>query len=360
MYISSADFVRYNANTRNSYVGDCVKRALTVAYSMDYDEVSRELNQIKRELHKSAYNISPVYREFLRRHGSSMHLVSADPAFDSTPTVDEFCDFYNSGTYVLEVGPKPNRVTDHLCTCVDGKVYDSWDSRNNYVQFFYKITDSATSVYAVYYEDVQPQITEYLKTYLDKLSNKNRNIGATFSLGPTIKYDRYTYEQYVLVRFDEFPPKASAYARSKSWGHIVTVKLNPRKSLEDNVSILSKKLSQKIYDWFYNIRRDIEDAKAVEEFEFSKGAWLSSADKRLIMHLPEWCRNRITSVDVQENFNPETSYGAKYEVYMDALPEDPNIDSRGSTVRFEADTLTELKDYINLYKSTFARFYYEY
>ena len=49
MKILAAILKRYNANTRDSNVGDCVKRSLSVAFRTDYDEVSRELNRIKRD-----------------------------------------------------------------------------------------------------------------------------------------------------------------------------------------------------------------------------------------------------------------------------------------------------------------------
>ena len=45
-YISSADYVNYNANSRGNNVGDCVKRALSMAFDMDYNQTSKELNEL--------------------------------------------------------------------------------------------------------------------------------------------------------------------------------------------------------------------------------------------------------------------------------------------------------------------------
>ena len=56
MKILAAILKRYNANTRDSNVGDCVKRSLSVAFRTDYDEVSRELNRIKRDIGGIVFN----------------------------------------------------------------------------------------------------------------------------------------------------------------------------------------------------------------------------------------------------------------------------------------------------------------
>lgn len=356
--IESAEWKRYNANTRDSNVGDCVKRALTIAYSMDYDEVSKELNRIKRKYNKSAYNLTSVYYKFVEARGSSFKKLLKD----NPVTVEEMCDMYPEGTYLLEVGEKPGKWTTHLCVIVDGILFDSWDSRKWYVDRWATVSTTSTPVFEFKLKDMYEEIKAGILPQLQKLSDKWTKIyPCSLEIPRAIFYDRYTCEITVTLHFSELPPEDSGYSRSKSWGHLITLKGNPRLDEEENIRSLIKKTYQKIYDWSYNVLRAIKDAIGASQIQVDKDVkrrWLSSEEKRILMHLPEWCRGRITELNYNEN-----SYlwdGPKYEAYLAALPDDPYIDSRGDSVRFEADTLKELKDQINYYKEDFSRFNYEY
>ena len=65
-----AAFKRYNINAQDKSVGDCVKRALAYAFGMDYNEVGRELNKIKRDIGGTAFNTTRVFTKFLKDHGA--------------------------------------------------------------------------------------------------------------------------------------------------------------------------------------------------------------------------------------------------------------------------------------------------
>ena len=365
--IESAEWKNYNANTRDARVGDCVKRALTIAYSMDYDEVSKELNRIKRINGKSAYNLTSVYYKFCEARGNKFQPISVNrdryfPDLGSNEPIQvaDVCDTLQEGTYLLEVSKKPSKYTDHLCVVVDGKLYDSWDSRKWYVDKWSIVTTVTTDVFDIRWQDISDIIDEYLLTYLNKLESKYSDYSVSFQLGNPEHVNRYTYELVCFLRFAEFPPQSSKYHRCKTWGHRVTVKLNPRMNEDTNCSILQKKISQKIYDWVYNVIKDVKDAKATEEFDWSDsqlGHYHSSDDKKLIMNLPEWCRKYIKYVEYDPNL---TFQNDKYEVTMKALPDDPYADKRGDSVYFYADTLTELKRDLEYYRTDYARFNYEY
>jgi len=369
--IESAEYRRYNANTRDASVGDCVKRALTIAYSMDYDEVGKELNKIKRSIGASGYNLTSVYYRFCKARGNTFkpiavnrdrYLPNIDP--NAPIKVSDICDNIAEGTYLLEVSEKPGKYTTHLCAVVDGTLYDSWDSRDWYVDKWAIVTEGPTEFYDLECRDIMDDIDSYLVGYLTKLESKYSELEISFSLGNSQRWDRYTYEILFFLRFNQFPPNSSKYSRSKTWGHEITVKLNPRMSLEDNSQILKKKIAQKIYDWVYNVTKDVKDAIESEKFDWgnskygSRGRWYNE-EKKLIMNLPEWCRSLISVVDINNNVN-EWSGGYKYEVVMDALPDDPHIKDRGSDVSFYADTFRELKNQIQSYKEDYSRYNYEY
>lgn len=360
--IESAEWKRYNANTRDARVGDCVKRALSVAYSVDYDEVSKELNRIKRKLGYDVYNISPVYSKFIEARGNHFVVVNPDkfPSVESYDKVkvSDVCDTYPVGTYILEVGEKPGRGSSHLCTVVDGVLFDSWDSRDWYVKRWCTVTDAATEVYDIRYEDIIDDIDAYLIEYLSRLESKNSDLLSGIDLTTSEHVDRYTYEQVMVLRFKEYPPHDSDYDRSKSWGHTFTVKLNPRMDADTNTKILKKKIAQKMYDWSYNVLKDVRDAIAASEFDWSESSGRFYYDERkFVMNLPPWSRKLITDINIDQNMRWQMS---KYEVSMKALPDDPYIKTRGDEVTFYADTLKELKDQMAYYKEDFARFNYEY
>lgn len=114
MKILAAILKRYNANTRDSNVGDCVKRSLSVAFRMDYDEVSRELNRIKRDIGANAFNNLRVVDQFLgRRNTTAWTTIQAG----ERPTVEVFADEHSIGTFLLLSGdPKESQfrgITNH-------------------------------------------------------------------------------------------------------------------------------------------------------------------------------------------------------------------------------------------------------
>lgn len=370
--ISAAQIKYYNANTRNASVGDCVKRALCIAFGMDYDEVSTELNRIKRAGSHSAYNITPVYSKFMKLHGGHtfkvMQAIVSPYTGEEVPakcTVDQFCDAFPTGTYILEVGEK--NYSDHLCCCVDGVLYDSWDSRENKVFRYSCIKEGTTELPDGTADNIISRIQDYVIDYINALPSKmkmDQVIPCYFTMGSGFsRYNKYTYVVTIIIVFEQLPPESSKYHRSYKWGHELTIKANPTFDDEKNYKVLTGKIKQKLYDWVYNIRKDIKDAIESESFDWSEAKFVGrrykyySDEKKLIMNLPDWCRKLITNLYINDNPN-RYGNGYKYEMYMDPLPEDPHPE-RGE-VGFYADTLTELKDQLASYKKNGARYNYEY
>lgn len=101
-------------------VGDCVKRAFTLATGEDYREISRQLNRIKRELGASAYNDDEVWWEFVNRRGWEAKTYQAIKG-QRRMNGERFCESHPTGTYVLV-------MARHLVCCKDGVILDTWDS----------------------------------------------------------------------------------------------------------------------------------------------------------------------------------------------------------------------------------------
>lgn len=120
-----------NVHPKKKLVADCVKRALTLATKLDYMDVQRELNRIKREKKASAANLRPVYEQFINSHsGEKMWF----PAVKGMPRMngEEFCKRFPKGTYILS-------MAHHLTTCIDGVIYDTWDCSKKCVYMAYKM-----------------------------------------------------------------------------------------------------------------------------------------------------------------------------------------------------------------------------
>lgn len=120
-----------NPHPDGKRVGDCVKRALTLATGEDYREISRQLNRIKRELGCSSYQDNPVWKEFIRRRGYEKEFykaVKGQPRMNG----QRFMETHPDGIYIL-------RMAGHLTCCIDGMIYDTWDCSESCVYNSFKV-----------------------------------------------------------------------------------------------------------------------------------------------------------------------------------------------------------------------------
>ena len=349
-----SDFVEYNANSRNKNAEDCVKRAICFALGIDYDEVSKGLNEVRKKLHADAYNQDVVWTTYLHNKGYS---VIRYP--DKDTTVEEFCQDYPEGTYILEVG-KEKLVSkgygDHLCCVLDGDVYDSWDSRNRVINKWCVVSTTTSGLNELDEQEIKDQILEFVREYVQKLSKKSKLEGLQFVYIDSRK-EPYTLQFQIFgVVPKNVPTSSLSYRPGISYGHNIYAKMNPRLSQEENIDNLKKKVKQKVYDWWYNINKEVSDAYTADSIEVNENYRGSRSD---LMKVPEWARPLMLNIYV----NPTSTWGGgyKYEAYMEALPDDPRInDPGGNEVAFYADTLTEFKQEFEYYKKDYARYGYEY
>lgn len=125
-------FEFYNPHPQQKMVGDCVKRALTKASGLTYQEVSNELNRIKREKGASSYASNSVWMHYV---DNNLHAKKISfPAEKGKPRMNgaRFCEEYPKGVYILN-------MAKHLSCCVDGILYDTWDSSDKCVYNAYEI-----------------------------------------------------------------------------------------------------------------------------------------------------------------------------------------------------------------------------
>lgn len=343
----TADLKYYNANTRGKSVGDCAKRSLSVAYSMDYDEVSRELNEIKRSIGANHYNENIVIRTFCNRRGDKFVTV---PSSESI-TVDEFSEDHSSGVYVLFVGKTLDTRSTHAVAVVNGTVYDSWNCLTWYIYQYCEVSNGASAEYDFDMEDLQAELNDSTSQCLIDMHEKFPiKYVAQLYLHSSFQEDQYTLSQLLICKLGDSVPDSCRWPSGKKFRHNLILKANPRLSVEENLASLKKKSKQKAYDWFYNIKKEILDAEKLESIGINPKF---RGDKQLLMKLPAWAIPKMTYA-THENWG----YCA-YEADMDADPNDPRYNEYPE-VGFHADTLSELKDQLNSYKDGFARYNFDY
>lgn len=182
-FIRSADYVQYNANNRGTRTGDCVKRALSLAFDMSYSDIGKLLNEKMKEKRVYKWNIPSVYKSVAKELGASAWIdVTGE---DGKPMklsdwVDNYAD--SSKTYLVHTGPLRHvgegySVKRNHIVCVrDGKVWDSWDSRNEYVDDVSEIQSEGKQIAKkielgpIAFDIVEPTIQHQIEAYAGKRS----------------------------------------------------------------------------------------------------------------------------------------------------------------------------------------------
>ena len=128
------NYIYKNPHPKGLRVGDCVKRAITLASGKDYRQVSLELNRLKRKLGLKAFNSRENWKTYITEelHGKKISF----PAIKGKDRITgkTFANYYPKGTYIL-------KMAKHICCCINGTIYDTWDCREKCVYLAYKIGD---------------------------------------------------------------------------------------------------------------------------------------------------------------------------------------------------------------------------
>lgn len=120
-------FQYYNPNPCKRAVGDCSVRAISKALDLNWDEAFRLVSEM-------AFNMcdmpssDAVWGAVLRKNGFYKEGL---PCFgNDCYTAEKFCRDNPVGVYVLGFG-------GHVATCINGTLYDAWDSSQEIPQFFW-------------------------------------------------------------------------------------------------------------------------------------------------------------------------------------------------------------------------------
>lgn len=118
---------QYNANPAHNRVGDCTVRAISKAMDKTWEEIYMRLSLMGFMMHDMP-NADEVWGQFLKMNGYRRSIMSCDDGLCTT--VSEFCERYPEGTFL--VCPQ-----SHVLTVIDGKYWDSWDSGDEVVLYYW-------------------------------------------------------------------------------------------------------------------------------------------------------------------------------------------------------------------------------
>lgn len=109
----------FNPHPKHLLVGDCLKRALCLLEDQEYNEVSKKLNNLKKENGCKKYNEDRNFKEYMKRTG--WEYISF-PAEKGKPRMngEKFCDQFPKGKFLLN-------MSHHVTAVVDGVIYDTFD-----------------------------------------------------------------------------------------------------------------------------------------------------------------------------------------------------------------------------------------
>lgn len=121
-------YIEYNPNPRNKNTGDCVYRAIAKVTHDDWDRAFILVVEKAFEM-KEDTTSNDVWNEVLYSLGFKKRVVP-----DLCPTcykIKDFCKDNPKGTFIVATG-------SHVVAVIDGCYYDSWDSGDQVVSYYYE------------------------------------------------------------------------------------------------------------------------------------------------------------------------------------------------------------------------------
>lgn len=342
--VDGATYKQYNANNRGTNAPDCVKRAISMAFNMDYNEVSKLLIAKAKEKRTQYWNILKVYEPVIYELGGSK---GQEP--DKIYKVNEFIDeFVQEGVCIIETGKKPNGYGkgDHLTCAINGVLYDSWDSSNQYVCQYY-IIENATHEFTDiedHIEELLPQGAELISQLWEKYRDKYNLTGEFIMLGKGSTLTNFSF--YYDLRYKQ--------GQSQEVFDITCV-FTPTMTLEQARKKMIDTIKIRMYDRFYAINQKLKQTSEGDSLFYESGytdddrhkLWLDSREKRFFESLPGWIKPFITYLSISQ----PGQYSDSYDVRALPLKGDPDRDK----VYFYGYNAADVKDEINRYKKNFER-----
>lgn len=124
-------YVYYNPNPRRRTTTDCVVRAISKLMGMSWDEAFIRLS-FMAYYKKDNLEKNHVWGDFLTMNGFTKHFIPNK--CPNCYTVKDFAYEHPYGRYLLRID---GLTSGHVVTLIDGDYYDSWDSGDEVVEYYY-------------------------------------------------------------------------------------------------------------------------------------------------------------------------------------------------------------------------------
>lgn len=129
-------YVHYNPNPSGKNREDCVIRAISKALGLDWDSAYMQLIAKGFEV-KEMPSINWVWGAYLEDMGFVKRILPS--TCPNCYTVKEFCESKPKGAFIAATGT-------HVVAIIDGKYYDSWDSGDSVLSYYYEDTERESTV----------------------------------------------------------------------------------------------------------------------------------------------------------------------------------------------------------------------
>lgn len=345
--VEAATYKKYNANNRGNNAPDCVKRAISMAFNLDYNEVSKLLLAKAKEKHKTAWNILSVYEPVIYDLGGSKGQM-----LQETYTVQEFIDnVVPDSVCIMETGPKASGlgygIGNHLTCSVNGTLYDSWDSSDQYVCQYYLVEGVKHN-----FTDIQDHLDELFPEGNDLIGQlwakyrEKYNLPGKFTLLGDKHIDGYTI--YFTVKYVDDVVSDRYY---------INCVFTPTMSIDEARKKMIETIKIRMYDRFYEInqrRKKISEGDSLfyesgyTDKDKANNLWLDTRETKFLRTLPGWIRPFIQYVRVDS----PGQWSDSYQLEILPVKGDPEFHRR---VSFHGYTADDVRDEINRYKKNFER-----
>lgn len=294
--ITSAEFIKYNANAAGHSSPDCVKRALSLAFNMPYNEIAKELIAMMKQLRRDHWNVPSVYEHIIRRHGGGDKVVTYDPM-----QLHEFADTVGKeGTWLVTTGHKTGKP-NHIVCVLDGTVYDSWDSTTQYVCSWYPVSgDFQRNFTEIDVKDYIPEIEETAKAVGNSLVAKypwGQYVTKVDMTTRLTKDNKYKAHCFVHMTVGDRP----YYSGNTRYNFDFHVVFTLSTTDEEAHKIIKNTVKTRMYDRFYSINQ--QEKKLEERAQYGtviKPEWMSPQEERFWNTLSAKAQSIVTYVSIQQ------------------------------------------------------------
>ena len=346
--VRAAELKRYNANSRGTNTGDCVKRSISLAFSISYNEAGKLLNAKMHELHRNEWNIPQVFFPVIQELGGSDKIFVKDLKL----TVGQFADSVAEPdkNYIIASGKTLGRTT-HMVCIRDNVIYDSWDCRDYYVTWYSII--NAASVRPIQdrnphdFSDIAIEAEKAVEAEINKYADKH-DIKIDFTDVEGLGHD-YKIKVSCLIILD----KDNISEKKRKYTFDILIVVEPTLPNDELEEFVLKTAKQRAYDRMWSVNEQEKKLKEAKEIADAAGLadvngykyYLTPQEEKFVNSLPGWVKPLITFVDIQR----PNYYSDSYQIKLNLLPDD-DLHPDLTEYVFEGFNASEIREQLDIYK----------